>query len=124
MGTAPTTRHGHDRRRYARYPVTSFRVDYSDGENFLYAPIDNISEMGIFIRTDTLLPEGTRLSLSFALEGGTEKLALEGEVAWLSRPRSQDTARGPAGMGVRFIRLSAEQRESIVDLVRALAYLQ
>lgn len=123
MGRLITDPKDHERRLHPRYAVTSMRVDYSDGENFLYAPIENISAMGIFVRVVDPLPVGTRIELSFALEGGVERLSLEGEVAWIN-PRRTDDPKHVAGMGIRFVSLTPDQREAIVDLVRAVAYLQ
>lgn len=122
MGRLLTNRSDDERRLHPRYAVTSMRVDYSDGENFLFAPIANISEMGIFIRSPEPMPVGTRLALAFALEGGVERLSLEGEVTWVNPSRPADP-QSVSGMGVRFVSLSPEQREAIVDLVRAVAYL-
>ena len=49
-------------------------ISHRSGETedtFLYACITNISAMGIFVRTDTPLPVGTRLTLRFAPPGET-----------------------------------------------------
>jgi type IV pilus assembly protein PilZ len=110
-----------DRREHRRYQV-SISVDYSDGDNFLFAYIENISEMGIFIRTDNPMPVGTELALRFAAKGSTE-LELEGEVAWVNPMRVDGENLNP-GMGVRFHNLSPEQRERVVEAVRTVAYLQ
>lgn len=114
---------GIERRQHARYEATSLRVDYSDGETFLFAPIANISAMGIFIRAASPLPVGTKLELAFALEGGTERLSLLGVVSWVNAPRADD-ARAVPGMGVEFVGLTMEQREAVLELVRQVAYLQ
>lgn len=99
------------------------RVDYSDGETFLFAPIANISAMGIFIHSRAIFPIGTRLDLAFALEGGTERLSLHGIVTWVNSPRPDRETDVP-GMGVEFVRLTSPQREAVIDLVRQVAYLQ
>jgi type IV pilus assembly protein PilZ len=46
---------GDDRRSFERF-ATSFRVDVRSADHFLYAYVTNISEMGIFVRTDAPLP--------------------------------------------------------------------
>jgi type IV pilus assembly protein PilZ len=115
------TEGGIERRRYERYD-TSICVDYSSGETFLFSYIQNISEMGIFIRSDSPLPIGTVLELRFAPEGQTP-LELEGEVTWINPYRPFGDNLNP-GMGVRFSGLSPELRERIVDLVRTVAYLR
>lgn len=119
------TRDGNDgteeRRRHQRYQV-SLSVDYSEGDHFLFAYIENISEMGIFIRTDDPLPVGTQLTVRFTPEG-SEPLELEGEVAWVNPVRTDGRDLNP-GMGVSFHNLSLAQRERVVSAVRTVAYLQ
>jgi type IV pilus assembly protein PilZ len=110
-----------DRRQHRRYQVC-LSVDYSDGDHFLFAYIENISEMGIFIRTDNPLPVGTELTLRFRLKGA-DLLELDGEVTWVNPVRPGGENLNP-GMGVRFLDLSPDQREQVVDAVRTVAYLQ
>ena len=111
---------GADRRQHARYD-TELSVDYSSGETFLFAYLANISEMGIFIRSDDPAPIGTRLSLRFADDDG-EPLSLDGEVVWVNPLRTDGDDVNP-GMGIRFGELSLEVRDRVVSLVRAIAYL-
>jgi type IV pilus assembly protein PilZ len=111
-----------DRREHPRFKAPDCTVDYSDGENFLFAYIDNISEMGIFIRSDDPLPVGTHLLLRFALRPAS-RLELEGEVVWVNVVRSDGSHINP-GMGVRFLGLTLDQREMLVEMVRTVAYLE
>ncbi len=110
-----------DRREHARYD-TSLQVDWSSGENFLFSYIENISAMGIFLRSDDPAPVGTQLVLRFA-DGNGKSLELAGEVCWINPLRPEGDNLNP-GMGVRFTGLTAEQRERVVGLVRTIAYLQ
>jgi type IV pilus assembly protein PilZ len=112
---------GIERRLYERFD-TSISVDYSSGDTFLFSYIQNISEMGIFIRSDTPLPIGTTLELRFAPDG---QAAMEviGEVTWINPYRPFGDNLNP-GMGVRFRDLSPDLRERIVALVRTVAYLR
>jgi type IV pilus assembly protein PilZ len=112
---------GIERRRFERYE-TSISVDYSSGDTFLFSYIQNISEMGIFIRSDAPLPVGTVMELRFTPEGQTA-LELEGEVTWINPYRPFGDNLNP-GMGVRFRKLTPDLRERIVDLVRTVAYLR
>jgi type IV pilus assembly protein PilZ len=111
---------GSDRREHARFDV-SIEVDYQDGETFLFSYIQNISMMGIFVRSDAPLPIGTRMDLRFHHEG--HQLSLHGEVMWVNPYRTDGDNLNP-GMGVRFVDLTAEDRERLVSLVRTIAYLQ
>ena len=112
---------GSDRRHYERLE-TRIQVDYRSGETFLFSYIQNISEMGIFIRSNEPLPVGTQLELRFHPEG-EEPLELAGEVVWVNPIRPIGENINP-GMGVRFESLTPEARERLVDLVRTIAYLQ
>ena len=112
---------GADRRSHERFD-TSIKVDYASGETFLFSYITNISEMGIFIRSDTPAPRGTALTLRFAAPGGNA-LDIVGEVTWVNPVRPNGENLNP-GMGVRFTELTVEARERVVELVRTVAYLR
>lgn len=111
---------GADRRVHERYD-TELSVDWASGDNFLFSYITNISEMGIFVRSDDPAPVGTELRLRFG-PVGEAILDLEGTVVWINPVKPSDNLN--PGMGVRFKDLTADQREQIVDLVRTIAYLQ
>lgn len=110
-----------DRRSYERFEA-QIQIDYRSDENFLFSYIQNISEMGIFIRSDSPLPVGTRLDLRFGLDGDS-RLELQGEVVWINPYRPHGENLNP-GMGVRFSNLTPDLRERVVELVRTIAYLQ
>ncbi len=75
-----------------------------------YAGISgDISEGGLFISTGRPFPIGTDLTVSFVLPSGVA-IATLGTVAWHAPP--SDTQAMP-GMGVRFSRLDASEREAI-----------
>ncbi len=112
-----------ERRIHERFP-TRIAVDvHSDGpsgDHFLFAYIENISEMGIFVRTDDPLPPGTEITLRFTAE--SNRVELDGCVMWIN-PLREDGDNPNPGMGIRFESLSPEDRERIVEVVRAVAYL-
>lgn len=112
---------GIERRQYERFD-TSISVDYSSGDTFLFSYIQNISEMGIFIRSDNPLPVGTSLELKFAPDGQAP-IELLGDVTWINPYRPFGDNLNP-GMGVRFRELDPDMRERIVELVRTVAYLR
>ena len=111
-----------DRRIHERFEATSIAVDYASGDTFLFAYLQNISEMGIFIRTDHPSNVGARLRLRFQVDEG-EPLTLEGEVTWINPYKDTGDNLNP-GMGVRFVNLTPESREQVVALVRTVAYLR
>lgn len=111
---------GHERRSFDRIPV-DWSVDFQAGETFLYSYITNISAMGIFVYSEKPLPIGSPLTLKFA-PPGEPSLELQGEVAWVNPFRAGGENLNP-GMGIRFVELSPETRERLVELVRTIAYL-
>lgn len=121
MSSGDDDKTGRERRQHERYD-TELTVDYGSGETFLFAYITNISAMGIFIRSEDPAPVGTRLSLRFTPKDD-EALELSGEVAWVN-PVKQGPENLNPGMGVRFVELTAPQRERVVELVRTVAYLR
>lgn len=111
-----------DRRSADRIDVT-WSVDCETEDTFLYANITNISEVGIFVRTNEPLEVGTRLTLKFAPPGSDDSLVLTGQVAWVNPIRMLASNPNP-GMGIRFIDLTLESRERLIDAVRTIAYVR
>ncbi len=112
---------GMERRSFVRVDVANWQVDCNDGDNFLYSYITNISEMGIFIHSETPPDLDRPVRLQFSVPG-EEPMDIEGVVAWINPYRPHGENLNP-GFGVRFTNLSPEQRERLVALVHAIAYL-
>jgi len=110
-----------DRRIHDRFDV-EWAVDCVASDTFLYASITNISEMGIFVRTQDPLKIGTKMRLTFSPPGG-EGFELEGCVAWVNRMKPDGENINP-GMGIRFINLAMDERERLVEVIRTIAYLR
>jgi hypothetical protein len=66
---------GRERRQAPRILV-NIEVDYGNKDHFLFAYIKDISATGIFVRTDTPEPPGTRLNLRFTPTRGGRVLDL------------------------------------------------
>jgi type IV pilus assembly protein PilZ len=111
----------HERRESLRVEVP-WVVDCTNGENFLYATIGNLSVLGIFLCTHTPLPVGAEVKLSFA-PPGDRPLELSGTVVWINPLRPSGDNINP-GFGVRFTDMTPEIRERLVTLVHAFAYLR
>ena len=109
-------------RSFERIDV-EWSVDCETEETFLYASITNISEMGIFVATHEPLEVGTRLTLRFAMPGEESPYILLGQVAWVNPIRMLSDNPNP-GMGIRFVDLSPESRERIINSVRTIAYVR
>ena len=111
-----------NRRSAERIEVT-WSVDCETEDTFLYAAIANISELGIFVKTTDPLPQGTHLTLRFAPPNLDGPLAFEGKVQWVNHVKPLADNPNP-GMGIRFINLKPEDRETLVEIVRTIAYLR
>ena len=109
---------GSERRGAERFEVRDLKVDLQSEEAFLFAYVENISELGIFVAAEKPMPVGTKMTLKFPARGGVGPLTLGGVVRWINPP----AGRHP-GMGVAFESLTDSQREKVVALVRAVAYL-
>jgi len=113
---------GAERRRNDRFDVT-WQVDCETEDTFLYAYITNISEMGIFVKTDKPLAVGSRLVLRFAPSNEQHPFVLNGIVQWINPVRPLGDNPNP-GMGIRFESLELADRERIVEAVRTIAYVR
>lgn len=101
----------------------SWSVDCESRDTFLYASIANISEFGIFVRTQEPLEVGTRLTLNFTPPGSDEPFVLHGQVQWVNAVRMLADNPNP-GMGIRFVDLTTESRSRLIDTVRTIAYVR
>jgi type IV pilus assembly protein PilZ len=115
-------RPGRERRQSGRFEVT-WSVDCQTEDTFLYANITNISEMGIFVRTDNPLPVGTHLIMRFAPPDAPTAFVLEGIVQWINPVKPLGENINP-GMGIRFESLKPDDRERLVEAVRTIAYVR
>lgn len=114
---------GRDRRDWRRVLV-DLEVDYGNADNFLFAYISDISETGIFIRTNTPEMPGTRLNLRFMPDDGNRGiLQLEGEVIWVNDLKPHNPDNISPGMGVKFVSLDRESRHRLVEYIKTFALL-
>jgi type IV pilus assembly protein PilZ len=111
-----------NRRNAERIDVT-WSVDCETEDTFLYANITNISEFGIFVMTHEPLEVGTQLTLKFAPPDTVEPFIINGQVQWVNPVRMLADNPNP-GMGIRFVNLTREARERLVEMVHTIAYIR
>ncbi len=116
-GSEPPT----EQRVSERADVT-WAVDCETEDTFLFASINNISEMGIFVRTDQPLAVGTLVTLSFAPHRDAA-FTMRGRVQWLNRVSAFGDNINP-GMGIMFVDMGRDDRERLVAAIRTIAYLR
>jgi hypothetical protein len=78
---------------------------------------NDLSEGGLFLRSDLLFEVGEDLSIEIPVGDGKVTVA-RGRVAWVTRGSGKKAA---AGMGIEFARLSEPDRRALADSLRALA---
>jgi Tfp pilus assembly protein PilZ len=83
-----------------------FRLDTAD-----------LSEGGLFLRSDLLFEVGEDLTIEIPTGNGKVTLA-RGRVAWVTRGSGK---KATAGMGIEFARLSADDRRALGESLQALA---
>ena len=102
-----------DRRQSLRTPVC-MAVRYWTAEELCDRFINTLSEGGLFVATDKILPLGTRMELDIELVRDEHRLKLMGEVVSIvqgERPEQR-------GMGLKFVDLPYEDRFFLHHLVR------
>ncbi len=106
---------GEERRRGERVEL-KIPVDYSAVDAFFAEFSANINEGGMFIETDSPAEPGTHVQLQLRLPGLDEPVTLSGIVA-----RSSDGKQNsPAGIGIEFLEIDPEVRDTINRIVRKL----
>jgi uncharacterized protein (TIGR02266 family) len=93
-------------------------VSFRNRHSFVRAITGNISNSGLFIRTDTPLKEGEQFSLKLQLPDFSEPISATCEVVWA---RGQDQAQNrPPGMGVKFCQVAGAHRRLLNQYIQTL----
>ena len=77
----------------------------------------DLSEGGLFLRSDLLFEVGEDLSIEIPLGQGKVTVA-RGRVAWVTRGSGK---KATAGMGIEFAKLSAHDRRALAENLRAIS---
>jgi len=109
-----------ERRREARAPI-ELKVEYKRLNTFFYDYTKNISKGGTFIKTDKPLDIGTIFLFKLMLPAQASPITLRGEVRWVVKegePLPPGVPAGhEAGMGIKFVYDTADQRRELEQLV-------
>lgn len=103
-------------RAYPRAPLT-VPVRYFEWNRVRDATAAEIGGNGMFLRTDSLLPEGTLITVRLALPGARRAFTVLARVVRVVRggPGSQRST----GMGIAFVDLQSADRALVLDYVYA-----
>lgn len=109
-----TTPKGVERRRYPRVPLNLLiQYRFDTFEDFISEYASDISEGGMFIRTDEMREEGAMIYLQFALKDGTKLIEGLGRVVRVNPPGEE----APQGIGVEFVNFDEDSRALITAIV-------
>jgi type IV pilus assembly protein PilZ len=108
-----------NKRRFSRRRL-EVEVDLGEGVSFAELCFDtrDVSEGGMFIRSDLLLEVGETFWVSFILPSTSIGIRTRGKVVWVNRHPDENDPTDVAGMGVTFIDLSDEQKEALRDYLQ------
>jgi len=98
-------------RSKSRVPV-SLPVTYRDEHSFFKVVTGDLSEGGLFIKSDSLLEVGEKLLVNLRLPERPDSVIIKCEVMW-ARENDPDSVNGPPGMGVKFIEMTEEDRKAL-----------
>jgi len=84
-----------------------------DPEELLSDYSMNISSGGVFIEANSILPEGTVLTIKFNLPNSAVVIYTHARVAWVNGPDNIKKSSLPPGMGLQFLTLSMEDIHTI-----------
>ncbi|MFH1018281.1 MAG: TIGR02266 family protein [Pseudomonadota bacterium] len=113
---------GSERRQHPRIMVRVL-VDFESSDAYFYDYSNNLSEGGIFIATDRILPMDTPVTLRFTLPNIDRVFQANGKVAWVFEPSAGDE--GPPtdvlgkGMGVQFHDMDEKDRKLVRDYIQS-----
>lgn len=105
-------------RRQASRISMDVSVSFGSEHNFYAGFTENISEGGLFIASDHLLPMGTMFDLALDLPSLDATANISCEVRWI-RELAYSDAENPPGMGVRFLDLAPVVSDAIGDFLRS-----
>ena len=108
---------GVDARKFIRIPVAlsiQFRR-LEDFQEFVQADALDLSQGGVFVRTDVPRPVGTQVIMQIPVPGG-EVIQLRGMVKHI-RYNPEAPGNPPLGMGIEFTDLREDEKKFILGLL-------
>jgi serine/threonine-protein kinase len=97
-----------DRRLDARVPFDGPVTQYGDDGNLIWKAV-NLSDSGMFLTGNPILPLDAELELGFTVPGYELEILTEARVRWRNHPNDPDFDRSmPSGIGVAFTDIDPE----------------
>lgn len=104
-------------REFRRVPAEiEVEVSQSSEHNFYTGFTQNISEGGLFLATNMMIPIGSKLTFRFNMEGFPEPIMVNGVVRWLREPHGF-IGDLPPGLGVQFVDLPEPHKRFVESFI-------
>ncbi len=94
---------------------TKIEIMFKEFGAFIKVYMLNVSNGGLFIKTDNPLPLEAPVLLKLTLPGAPDAMEIEGRVVW-NNPKGRKNS-FPKGMGIQFIKMAPEHEEIIQGFV-------
>jgi type IV pilus assembly protein PilZ len=99
-----------DKRDHPR-AVVKIEIEFKETIDFVASYMLNISNGGLFIKTDEAFPLDTIVLLRFTMPGDSKPIETEGKVVWCNTKGAKGYF--PKGMGIKFLKLDSDAAEKI-----------
>ncbi len=119
MPTMSAPDHSEDRKIHPREPI-ELKVEYERLNAFFADYTKNISRGGTFIHTERPLPVGTQFVFQLFIPTVEKPLELRGVVMCVIEPGRASDADDAAGMAIRFVHASDEEKRQVERQVERL----
>lgn len=94
-------------------------LDYPKSEAYLYDYSTNLSEGGIFIKTNKPAVMGSTLSVKFTLPNTVNLIEAKGIVRWVINEEYAQTNNLIPGIGIEFIELKSQDKQLLKRFIEA-----
>jgi type IV pilus assembly protein PilZ len=90
---------------------TNIEIMFKEKGSFIKSYMRNVSNGGIYIKTDAPLPIDGRVNLKMKLPDIEESMEIQGRVVWIN-PKSGNNS-FPPGMGIQFVTIRTDHKDFI-----------
>jgi len=103
-----------EKREVPRSPV-KIEIMFKEFGSFIRVYMLNVSNGGLFIKTENPLPLDSPVHLKMKLPGEANTMEVEGRVVW-NNPKGRKNS-FPKGMGIQFVKMLPEYAEKMQGFV-------
>jgi Tfp pilus assembly protein PilZ len=102
-----------DLKRTERIRPLAFDTEFRHGGKVEFGYVSNLSEGGVFLATEELIPVGEMLHLRFVLPWQLGEVEAEAQVKWRTYDAGSRAQHLPSGLGLAFVELAPDVRKRL-----------